>query len=74
MGKVQKGINLLPSSMPMSELLEQAVKVESHLHSTLSWAMLVAAITSNEGWEEGQPSDGSTVLELRDSICKLVDL
>jgi hypothetical protein len=56
----------------MSELLEWAVEVESHLCSTLSWAMLVAAIMSDEGQGEGWPSEGGAVLELRDSIHELV--
>jgi hypothetical protein len=40
-----KGIDLLPSSMPLADLLEQAVEVESWLKTNPSRTMLVAAIT-----------------------------
>jgi hypothetical protein len=42
---IHKGVNLLPSSMPLADLLEHAVEVESQLKTNLGHTMLVAAMT-----------------------------
>jgi hypothetical protein len=46
---VQKSIDLLPSSMPLVDLLERAVEVEVRLQVTPSWATLVATVVGAQG-------------------------
>jgi hypothetical protein len=74
---IQKGINLLPSSMPLAELLEHTVKVESRLQLTPTQVSLMASDTDSKdaGSVQRDTSDGhkdnTSVAELCNSIQNL---
>jgi hypothetical protein len=70
-----KGVNLLLSSMPLVDLLECAVEVESWLKTNLGCVMLVVAVTEErQGSLEGLQGQciGVDIVDLCDSIWDLV--
>lgn len=72
---IRKGVDLLPSSMPLADLLEWAVEVESRLKTNPGHATLVAAIAEERpGSLEGLQGQrvGADIADLRDSIRDLV--